>query len=316
MQLPAGLEYLDVRVVGSTSNCDVVDLQHLTALKQLCWSDYKRVVAELALPSRLTTLGAVDDVACNVPPRLTGGCGLRRLPVCVDTGDAGMRFLSSVPGLVGLSELRVFLQSNLDLSPYTAGRLAQAAAALGTATQLMHLALAATAVRGVPVVDWCGPLLRLPQLRSLVLFGVPVCQEGVLRLPSLTSLTDLFLDEVGLDDVAATVVCARMTNLRRLHVCGAFSSRVLMPAVANLTGLHRLYVNGGEGQGVQDRELLLLTTLSQLSYLNLRANACSDAGKQRLVGQLPALLEVFDCYDYQENWAYMPVWPVYRPPDQ
>jgi hypothetical protein len=120
-----------------------------------------------------------------------------------------------------------------------------------------------------------------------------VCQEGILSLTALHSLTQLQLHEVGLDDVSAIALTMALTGLQHLHLAGDFNSRALMPAAAGLRALQHLFVRGLEVLNVGDRELLLLSGLTQLSHLTLARNKCTDDGKQRLLShlrRLPAVL--------------------------
>lgn len=173
--------------------------------------------------------------------------------------------------------------------------LPRAPTALGTLTHLTSLALCTVRPRYVslPVVDVCGPLSRLLKLRCLDLSDFPVCQQGILGLTALSSLTQLKLHNVGLDDVSAIALTMHLTGLQHLHLVDDVNSRTLMPAAAGLRALRHLFVSGVEGQGVCDRELLLLSGLTQLSHLTLRRNKCTDSGKQRLMShlrRLPAVL--------------------------
>lgn len=121
------------------------------------------------------------------------------------------------------------------------------------------------------------------------LSSLPVCQQGILGLTALSSLTRLKLNNVGLDDVSAIALTMHLTGLQHLHIADDVNSRTLMPAVAGLRALWHLFVGGVEGQGVCDRELLLLSGLTQLSHLTLRCNKCTDSGKQRLMSHLRCL---------------------------
>lgn len=106
---------------------------------------------------------------------------------------------------------------------------------------------------------------------------------------------------MGFDDVSTVAVLQRLTNLQHLHVATSdVGSPLVLAAAADLTGLRRLYVHGKDEDSVQDRELLLLTRLTQLSYLNLRRNECTDSGWQTLVLRLPQLAAVLDCHDYNK----------------
>jgi hypothetical protein len=182
--------------------------------------------------------------------------------------------------------------------PFSTVTMEQAAAAIASVTSLTRLALMLDNVDGVDMlpVDWCAPMSRLPQLRCLSMHEVLVCQQGILQLSGLTSLTDLHLFDIGLGNVSAVAVAIRMTNLQHLRITDNLCSAILLPVLASLTTLRRLYLCGSNDyeDDVTDRELLMLTSLSRLSYLNIPGHICSDMAKQRLVEQLPELSEVLD----------------------
>lgn len=135
---------------------------------------------------------------------------------------------------------------------------------------------------------------QLTKLRSLELRDLPVCQEGILRLTALHSLTQLQLHHVGLDDVSIIALTMALTGLQHLQLAGESNSRALMPAAAGLRALRHLCVSGVDYLGVCDRELLLLSGLTQLSHITLPGNNCTDGGKQRLLSHLRRLPAVLD----------------------
>jgi hypothetical protein len=67
------------------------------------------------------------------------------------------------------------------------------------------------------------------------------------------------------------------------------SAPLLLPAVARLTGLKSLCLQSSFDFRVTDRELLLLTGLTQLTLLALHDHRCSDSAQQQLTAVVRGL---------------------------
>jgi hypothetical protein len=100
-------------------------------------------------------------------------------------------------------------------------------------------------------------------------------RSDALQLAALTSLTKLDLSSAaGVDDVAASVLALRLTQLRELGLtnCGLRSAAAL-PSIATLTGLTCLDLTSDSAQTANfnllplgEEDVLLLTPLTQLKH--------------------------------------------------
>jgi hypothetical protein len=147
-------------------------------------------------------------------------------------------------------------------------------------------------------VMWCQHLTKLTGLEALCVPNtMPFMRHDLLQLMAASSLQSLLLrGKDGLDDFSARAIVRYAecrTQLRHLSLKGdavdGFNVLALLPDIAKLTTLRSLSLRSGHGLRVRDKDLLLLTTLTQLTYLSLHDNACSDRAKSRFLAAVPSL---------------------------
>lgn len=126
--------------------------------------------------------------------------------------------------------------------------------------------------------------LFLPDLQQLKQLSLDYCrglsvQEAVLPITTLTGLTQLILGGAdGLNDGAATAIAARLQQLRHLEIwhCG-LTSAASFAAIGTLKQLTYLGLAGDTKAGIQDQDIMLLTTLTGLKKLIVRQMFSADA---------------------------------------
>ncbi|KAF6257928.1 hypothetical protein COO60DRAFT_1168827 [Scenedesmus sp. NREL 46B-D3] len=150
---------------------------------------------------------------------------------------------------------------------------------IGAATTLTSLRLAS----GV-MLDYypiCQHLRGLQQLRELELSHAegPSLQRDALNLTALTGLTQLVLaGATGVNDTCAVAIASWLRQLRHLELrsCGLVSAAAL-PAIGSLTQLRTLVLDGHAEAELEDEDILLLSSLTQLQAIGAHETFSDEA---------------------------------------
>jgi hypothetical protein len=265
-----------------------VDLQHLNALQQLQLTDVYSSSHSLVLSPHVSQ---VLLQGCNC--KVGGGAGVLQAGLaCVGWQDiCTLESLSKLPSIQELSARGSFLLGFTASDVAHVAAVQQAAASVRLATGLTQLELVSmrSPTGQVASAGWCAAASTLPQLQVLRLDTMSLGQPDLLRLSSLSSLRSLNLFDTTLDDVAATALAVRLTQLHQLRMSSpALTSTALLPVLAaNLVDLSSLTLGLASRPG--DKELALLSPLTRLPTLCLCGHKCSPEAQQAFLAGMPHL---------------------------
>jgi hypothetical protein len=258
----------------------VVQLQHLSSLRELTLGWRVTLSSASALPAGLSELHAV--VGSTHP-----GEQLRQL--AMQDGIAMLGRLAEQTALVRLTALLMHRQ------------LQQAGPCLAACRSLHTLDL-----RGIPFIPLqrqvdsslvlSAHLAQLPLLRCLHLCNVPLPQRDLLQLTALTRLLDLsFWRCATVDALVVNVLALALTRLWVLHVseCGAQHEGTL-PVVARACPHLSVLTLVDRGMRVTAGALMQLTQLRELTLLVLHEDSWGwsqehGADESAFLQRMPAL---------------------------
>lgn len=267
MHLPPTLTSLECAVELTGGDPAVLDLGHLTALKELNVEGPARgnVIEESRLPSGLTTLSVFGPIGASTS-------GLQQVQqIYVKEARWALPLLDGA-----LPELR---ELQVGLAGCSTQQLHAAASAIGAATQLTSLWLFGhsrsdddtSGQVNIAAIQLHPHLGKLRALRDLSLIGLKLAPGDSVHFTRLAPLTRLKVYNCTMDDVSMAAILQRTTSLQCLEVTSTvLSSPLLWVTLACLTNLGTLkWFNNDDENVPTDQTLHLLSPLTKLTEVAL-----------------------------------------------
>ncbi len=191
---------------------------------------------------------------------------------------------TSIEQIVKLSDLRALdLEVCENISDVALPKLASLSA-------LRCLILKKTAFEKLKITDTgLGSLPALNKLEVLSLYGNRVTDAGMQHIARLTNLRSLDLSLVGITDkgVAALAPLEQLEELTLLYNTGFAGPRLTDEAVQTIARFEQLRDLNLVGAGVTNQSVEFLTTLKQLSRLQLQYSRIDTEGIRKIRAALP-----------------------------
>jgi internalin A len=189
--------------------------------------------------------------------------GLTRLNWLDLSGNSGIHG----SGLVNLAGMPKLVDLNLDQTPIDEAGLSNLSGPAGR-----HM-LRTLVLSGPGITDeGLAKLARLGDLSDLTICDAPVTSAGLAHLKRLTSLTYLTLQAVQVDDLGPL---APLTQFRELTVVDAPINDAGLAALASMPNLKKLTLDSTK---ITDAGLAQVVPLKGLELLSLRKTKVTDAG--------------------------------------
>jgi hypothetical protein len=285
--LPQQLQQLELSQVHTGPQLAVVmRLKQLTALKIGVQTQQQQLLLRLAhLPAlqQLRLEYQAAEAAAATAPTWVQLPPLRE--VCARLGHTTRQQMAAiVAGLAAatsLTGLTFQFKHTVGAGGLWAGWQLQVAAAAAAAAGAAAADGGADAA--VEPLAVCASIAQLTELVCLDLnFNhTPMARRDALALTALMGLEHLGLSAAnqGVDDVAATALAVKLTQLRHLDLTGCdLGYMACLAAVAQLTQLTTLRL--GNNLGLTEEGLMLLTRLSRLQGQHV--TGCQGVGKEML----------------------------------
>jgi len=280
----------------------LVDLSHLTALRELSWEAVHHRSAQpismvVEVHPGLTALTSLTPLSAY------GLEELHRAEV-VAWRDEGLVVLRHIKRSgAQLRDLKLHFRNNGPVL-FSKAALRRAKAVVRSQTGLTRLELLSDSVHAIfgssNDVPVCEQLAGLKELQSLTVCLPDAPYEELLHLAGLTKLTHLDLDIKGdMDELAAVALVCGLKDLQRLRlVCRNFESQTaLLPALGRCSGLRELSVEFCPLLRLSSGDLAHLSSLTQLTSLALHNKCRSRTALHQLVDGLPMLQVFSPCTD-------------------
>lgn len=276
---------------------DVISLSHLTALRSLRWTSFRGPsLSELTLPQqpvKLVSYGKLqlvgpfnlpevehrtscqEEYSCQLLLQLASSPHLRSLEVSIEDAEA-----------LSQPELREFGAVIGTITTLTA----LCFSAVGHASHLQHIGLLQQ-LRKLPSLVELNLDLNSPRVGD----GDPFVQDySMLQLSELTGLTQLTVEDSGLDDIVAAAVALSLTRLEELTLgSSSMVTWAALPVIAGLTGLRSLaFAADGVvtlSSHLRPAVLQQLSSLTLLTQLTLPVHHLSGADRQQFLASMPSL---------------------------
>lgn len=133
-------------------------------------------------------------------------------------------------------------------------------------------------------------LQKFPKLKQIEIHSWRMTDKSVKNICELTTLEDLFLQDVSVTDASAKRL-GQLSKLKRLGLQGDRLSDIGLSELANLQNLEALATSSPQ---VTDEGICQLSALPKLRQLNIGGTKITDTGLKKLVSMRTGILIVFD----------------------